>query len=182
MASPITHAIIAATLAASYRFQSHRLSLWLLGMTCAVIPDLDAVGFWVGVPYESFWGHRGFTHSIVFALLVSVLLSRWISRWSDMGRVRLCLYCLVTMLSHSVLDAMTDGGLGVAFLSPFDQGRYFFPFRPIRVSSMSLRDLLGPHGVSVLGSELLWVWVPCGLVGLMLWWSGRRRIGINSME
>jgi inner membrane protein len=39
---------------------------------------------------------------------------------------------------------MTDGGLGVAFFSPIDQNRYFLPIRPIRVASMSLRDLLGP--------------------------------------
>nr|HRC76832.1 rhodanese-like domain-containing protein [Kouleothrix sp.] len=32
---------------------------------------------------------------------------------------------------HGVLDAMTDGGLGVAFFAPFSATRYFFPFRPI---------------------------------------------------
>jgi hypothetical protein len=26
---------------------------------------------------------------------------------------------------------MTNGGLGVAFFSPFDNGRYFLPWRPI---------------------------------------------------
>jgi hypothetical protein len=29
--------------------------------------------------------------------------------------------------SHGMLDAMTDGGLGVAFFAPFDNARYFFP-------------------------------------------------------
>ena len=34
---------------------------------------------------------------------------------------------------HGLLDAMTDGGLGVAFFSPFDNRRYFLPWTPIRV-------------------------------------------------
>jgi inner membrane protein len=40
--------------------------------------------------------------------------------------------------SHGILDAMTDGGLGVAFFSPFDDTRCFFPFRPIKVSPIGL--------------------------------------------
>jgi inner membrane protein len=79
-------------------------------------------------------------------------------------------------LSHGVLDALTDGGLGVAFFSPIDQSRYFFPVRPIRVSSMSIRDLLGPHGIEVLASEIQWVWVPCALTATMLWWWNRRMV------
>jgi inner membrane protein len=76
-------------------------------------------------------------------------------------------------LSHGLLDALTDGGLGVAFFSPVDQSRYFFPVRPIHVSSMSLRDLLGPHGLSVLVNEIQWVWSPCALVAALWWWSRR---------
>jgi len=55
-------------------------------------------------------------------------------------------------MSHGILDAMTDGGLGVAF-SPMDQNRYFLPIRPIHVAATSLRGLLGPHGLDVLASE-----------------------------
>jgi inner membrane protein len=36
--------------------------------------------------------------------------------------------------SHGILDAFTNGGLGIALFSPFDNSRYFFPFRPIQVS------------------------------------------------
>jgi hypothetical protein len=28
---------------------------------------------------------------------------------------------------HGLLDAMTNGGLGLAFFSPFDNHRYFLP-------------------------------------------------------
>jgi inner membrane protein len=81
------------------------------------------------------------------------------------------------MLSHGLLDALTDGGLGVAFFSPLDESRYFFPVCPIRVSSMSIRDVLGPHGLDVLVNEIQWVWVPCGLIAGIRWgWSRTRPI------
>ena len=167
MASPVTHAVGAITAAIGFRVRPASLRYWWLGIACAEAPDLDAIGFWLGVPYGSLLGHRGLTHSIVFGMLLSAIVSAWAARSGDMGRTRLWWYLLVATLSHGVLDAMTDGGLGVAFLSPFDQTRYFAPFRPIPVASMSLWDLLGPHGARVLLHECLWVWIPCGLFAVV---------------
>ena len=66
--------------------------------------------------------------------------------------------------SHGALDAMTDGGLGVAFFAPFSGERYFFPFRPIVVSPIGLGGFFSEWGVAVIKSELLWVWLPSALV------------------
>ena len=45
-----------------------------------MIPDIDVIGFRFGIHYGDFWGHRGFTHSLVFAALlagaVALILSR----------------------------------------------------------------------------------------------------------
>jgi membrane-bound metal-dependent hydrolase YbcI (DUF457 family) len=42
---------------------------------CSVILDLEVIGFRFGIHYGDFWGHRGFTHSLVFAaFLVSTLM------------------------------------------------------------------------------------------------------------
>jgi inner membrane protein len=175
MASPLTHAVVAVTLTAVHDLQPRAARTWLVAIACAIAPDLDALGYWLGVPYESFWGHRGFTHSMAFAVLLSWICANWISHSPAISRVRLWSVYLMAVLSHGVLDAMTDGGLGVAFFSPLDQTRYFFPFRPIQVSSLSLRDVIGPHGLSVLANECLWVWMPCGLIATMFWfWKGRR--------
>jgi membrane-bound metal-dependent hydrolase YbcI (DUF457 family) len=57
--------------------------------------------------------------------------------------------------SHGVLDAMTDGGLGIAFFAPFDNTRYFFPFRPVKVSPIGL-SFFSARGLDVIWSELLW--------------------------
>ena len=45
----------------------------LLAIAAATIPDLDALGHWAGVPYDSQWGHRGFTHSLLFAAVLGIL-------------------------------------------------------------------------------------------------------------
>src|SRR5579872_845956 len=73
---------------------------------------------------------------LAFALVVSwtvafLTFSRRPQGWT---RFLLFSYFFVVTASHGVLDAMTDGGLGIAFFAPFDNTRYFFPFRPIKVS------------------------------------------------
>jgi inner membrane protein len=62
--------------------------------------------------------------------------------------------------SHGLLDALTDGGLGVALFSPFTQKRFFFSWTPIEVSPFGWRWLLKPGERGVLWSELKWVWGP----------------------
>ncbi|WP_460502464.1 metal-dependent hydrolase, partial [Hymenobacter agri] len=66
--------------------------------------------------------------------------------------------------SHGLLDAMTTGGLGVAFFSPWHLERYFFPLRPIKVSPLSIRGFFGAKGLRVLASEAIWVGLPCLLL------------------
>jgi len=80
--------------------------------------------------------------------------------------------------SRGFLDAMTDGGLGVAFFSPFDNHRYFFPWRPIRVSPIGIGRFFSPRGLDVLQSELLWIWLPAGLLALLVWLWRRRADGV----
>jgi inner membrane protein len=62
--------------------------------------------------------------------------------------------------SHGLLDGLTNGGLGVAFFAPFDSARYFFPLRPILVSPIGVGAFLSQRGLSVLLSEMTWVWPP----------------------
>jgi inner membrane protein len=77
-----------------------------------------------------------------------------------MQRAVCWLYLFLATASHGILDAFTDGGLGVAFFSPFDSTRYFFPFRPIEVSPIGAR-FFSERGLSVFYNELAWVWLPC---------------------
>jgi inner membrane protein len=74
----------------------------------------------------------------------------------------------LSTLSHGILDALTSGGLGVAFFAPFDNSRYFFPWRPIRVSPISVSGFFSSRGLQVLRSELQWIWLPAALVTMLL--------------
>jgi LexA-binding, inner membrane-associated putative hydrolase len=71
----------------------------------------------------------------------------------------------IVIASHGALDAMTSGGLGIAFFAPFPGRRYFFPWRPILVSPIGVQRFFSPRGMAVLASEIVWVWVPSAMVG-----------------
>jgi inner membrane protein len=62
--------------------------------------------------------------------------------------------------SHGLLDAMTNGGRGIALLSPLSNQRFFLPWTPIEVSPLGIERFLGPRGITVIKSEALWVWLP----------------------
>ena len=133
---------------------------------CAMLPDADVLAFRFRIPYSHMFGHRGFSHSFFFAALVA-LVATYLLRRSDsaipMAKTWAILF--VAMASHGILDSMTSGGgLGIAFFAPFSNERYFLPWRPIRVSPIGIRRFFSPPGVAVLSSELVWVWIPSGVV------------------
>jgi inner membrane protein len=136
--------------------------LWLLGPLCAVAPDLDVAAFALGIPYEHPLGHRGLWHSVPFAAgFAAVVAVLALPRGASFARSRGWLYLFLATASHGVLDAFTDGGLGVALLAPFDWTRWFAPWRPIQVSPLTPAGFAAQLG-AILGSEALWVWLPCG--------------------
>jgi inner membrane protein len=155
----------------------------LLGATFAALPDLDGVGFWLGVPYESTFGHRGFTHSLVFAAIVAglgLLAFRDRAFMSDRGKI--WTYLFLATASHGVLDAMTTGGGGVAFFAPIVNERYFFPWRPILVSPMSIRRFFTARGVAILGSEFVYVWLPAAAFAATAYLLRRRSTPFDADE
>jgi len=74
----------------------------------------------------------------------------------------------VVSVSHGIFDAMTTGGLGIAFFSPFSNVRYFFPWRPIRVSPIGISHFFSQWGVEVIRSEVVWMWLPSIVVLLVV--------------
>ena len=81
-----------------------------------------------------------------------------------MGSLSVWAFFFLATASHGFLDAMTDGGLGVAFFSPFDDTRYFLPLTPIRVSPIGISRFFTARGFAVIRSELLWIWLPTALL------------------
>lgn len=167
----ITHAVAGAAIAQVLAPCSNRGRVTAAAAVCAMLPDVDVLGLGYGVPYDSLFGHRGFTHSIFFAGIVALALALPLWRRSKTGENWQVFACiLAATLSHGVLDALTNGGLGVAFLAPFDDTRYFFPVTPIAVSPLRASAFLSVRGVSVLSSEILWVWLPAALVTVVAHW------------
>ena len=136
MPTIVSHAVAATALAAAFPASVIPRGAILLASMCAMAPDADVIGSRFGIRYGDLLGHRGLSHSLAFAVCFS--FAAWPAVFpSVVGAARravLWLYLLLATVSHGVLDAFTDGGLGVAFFSPFDPTRYFFPVRPIEES------------------------------------------------
>ena len=163
MASPLGHSIAVLAIGRFFPKTITSIKFWILGIACSVLPDGDVIGFKLGIPYEHMLGHRGLTHSLLFALLigifVTILFYRSTKLLSKQG-ISLVIFFTLCTASHGLLDAMTTGGLGVAFFAPIDNTRYFFSFRPIAVSPLSISQFFGEWGWRVIKSELVWVGIP----------------------
>ncbi|MBJ6109821.1 metal-dependent hydrolase [Hymenobacter sp. BT523] len=179
MASAFGHVALGATLGKLLLPHRRHWPYWVAAALCAALPDVDSVGYRLGVPYDSLWGHRGLTHSLLAAAVVAAV-GTLLGQLARPGRRpapgRLALLLFLATASHGLLDALTTGGLGVAFFSPWHPERHFFPFRPIRVSPISIRAFLGLKGLRVLASEARWVGLPCLLLLLLQRLARPRRL------
>ena len=164
MPTIFTHAVFASAAGEALKPENVTARYWLLTIFCSMLPDADAVGFFFGVSYGSMLGHRGITHSICFALLVGLIGSQMfrVSRW------KLFLYFSFVTMSHPLLDMLTDGGLGVALFAPFSDKRFFLPWRPVEVSPIGV-GFFSERGLTVILSEIIWIWIPSASIVLVSW-------------
>jgi inner membrane protein len=183
MASAFSHALVAVTLGRISERHALPWHILLLGTGCSIAPDLDVIGFHFGIHYGDLWGHRGLTHSFFFAGLLSAALVAILPRHGSAGsRTGLFFYFFLCTASHGVLDALTDGGLGVAFFSPFDTTRYFFAVRPVAVSPIGVSDFFTADALRILASEVMWIWLPTVAAFLTLRAIQRLRFGRPAAE
>jgi len=170
MPTIFSHAVVGTALGQWYPSGRLPLRFWLLTAFCAMAPDLDVISFAFGIRYDDLLGHRGITHSLSFAIVAGFVAARvYLSRSLGVRRWELgvawLFFSLVTA-SHGLLDAMTDGGRGIALLAPFDNDRFFFPWRPIRVSPIGV-GFFSARGLTVLANELRWILVPSAIIALI---------------
>ncbi len=166
MASAFAHALAAVVLGKTYPRRFSSAKFWILGVLCTILPDADVVMFKFGVPYGHMFGHRGFTHSLVFALLLGITVTGIFygnTRPTSKKGMQYTLFFALCSASHILLDALTNGGLGVAIFAPFSGTRYFLPWRPIQVSPIGVSNFFSVWGWRVIKSELLWVGIPSAL-------------------
>ena len=190
MPTIVTHAIAASAIGAwttRRRRDRERPRLprgfWLLTIACAMLPDADVVAFDLGLDYGHMFGHRGFSHSLLFAVLMGAVMTAALGRGAFReARLRLFVHFALVTASHGLLDALADEGLGVAFFAPFSGERYFFPWQPLEVAPIgghgffTAREVRGGlRWVEVFWSEIKYVWLPAGMAVLIARWLGARR-------
>ncbi len=117
------------------------------------LPDADVIGFQFGIRYADEWGHRGASHSLMFAVAVGAAVGM-LAPLFKRPAMRTAFAAILVIATHPLLDTLTNGGLGVALFWPFDLTRYFAPWRPIPVSPIGLA-FLSPYGMFVALVELV---------------------------
>jgi inner membrane protein len=165
MPTVMTHAAFAFGLGRIFTARRMpRVWFWDILIVLSILPDLDILAFRLGIPYENPFGHRGFSHSLLFAWTVSLLAAAVCFRKCQVRFWDLWGLFFVSAASHGLLDALTNGGLGIAFFWPSDNERYFFPWQPIEVSELGYHFFMSSRAWRTLGTELLWVWLPIAIV------------------
>jgi len=172
-----THAIAALAIGAPFWQPEVPRRLWGVAALLSVLPDCDVIGFRFGIQYGDLWGHRGLTHSLAAAVLVAglVTLVGFRKGAGPLAPAVVWAYLALALASHGFLDACTDGGLGIAFLSPWDRTRHFFPWRPLAVAPIGLHGLFRPSMLRVVRTEFFWVWCPAALPASLILLLRRQR-------
>lgn len=173
-----TYLHFAPAIALAVAAGTHRTGwrLTLAGVVCAVLPDVDFALVTLGFQrYDAAFGHRGFTHSIAFALALGAFGALWAGpgrgrRWWVAAFLALC------TASHPLLDGLFDRGICNAWLWPFDGARLCLAWRPVPMLGVPL------FGMERFQRELLWIGVPLVLLSnaallLRAGWHGWRALG-----
>ncbi len=163
MPSIVSHTVVGLAGGSIFPVKNLPQRFWVLSIICPVLSDADSISFSFGIPYGHFFGHRGFFHSLFFAFILAIFVVCLFFREHKVFSRRWFLFVFYFFLltaTHDILDAFTNGGLGIALLSPFDTTRYFFPWQPIQVSPIGIAAFFSPWGLRVIMSEIIWVWLP----------------------
>ena len=161
MATVPTHAFAGLVITDLVAGAKSTWPLRIAGAACAALPDADVFLMrFANVAYEDPWGHRGISHGLPFAIVVGVVVALLFFRKGPVPVWRAALALVLATASQGLLDAMTTGGLGVAFLAPFSYERFFLPWDPIPVAPLSIRGIFTAHGADIVVWELVHIWFP----------------------
>ncbi|MEO8435532.1 MAG: metal-dependent hydrolase [Pyrinomonadaceae bacterium] len=120
MPLPIAHGLLGASLvAALHPLSTRRFAAPLvLGALLAAAADLD---FFLVFAFDAKAWHRGFSHSLVLGLLVTLLFALSLGK----KRIREAVAFGLAFSSHGILDYLTSKvGAGIELLWPFSSARF----------------------------------------------------------
>lgn len=177
MPTIFSHAVVPLAIAVGLGSTVIPKRLLLAGIFACILPDFDVLAFRLGIPYAHDFGHRGVTHSLIFAIFFALTVLPF-AKFLQAPRPTVFLFLLICTASHGMLDMLTNGGLGVAFFWPFSSERYFFPCQVVQVSPLSLHRFLSPAGLAVIKSELLWLWLPATSLAVLTFGLRKRMAAV----
>lgn len=134
---PVTHAALGIAAAETILGKKAPGRAALAGLLAGIMPDFDLFPAMMSGPLERLSIHRGFTHSIIFALIMAPILGYLFSRrsgdTSKPGPGSWSFLIFAAIMSHIIIDCFTTYGTMV-----------FFPFSHYRVafSTISIVDLI----------------------------------------
>ncbi len=123
----LTHVALGACIGEAFfgRVIGKKAMLW--GALAQSVPDIDFVAaFWMS-PADNLLAHRGFTHSIIFILIVTPFLSLLAERWHRPYNIsirRWILFFSLQIFIHIFIDAFNNYGVG--WFEPFSHYRISF--------------------------------------------------------
>jgi inner membrane protein len=163
---------VGAAAGALYQFPRDRRRVIAVAAICAVVPDLDLIGWPLGVSTFTLFGHRGLSHSIAFAVVLGIVAAMALLPAAPRrDRVVAAVVLILATATHSVLDAMTTySPTGPAFWAPFSNQRYRFSWMP----------LTGAGGLQTdFGQEALYACLPALVLMVLIEWWRRRQPAIH---
>lgn len=123
----ITHIALGACIGELFLGKRIGKKAMLLGAIAQSVPDIDFIaGLWMS-PSGNLLAHRGFTHSFLFAVLVTLLLALLAQRWLRPHNIFIRTWLLffgVQVFGHILLDAFNAYGTG--WFEPFSHARISF--------------------------------------------------------
>ena len=140
MPTILTHALLPLIAAAAVEDSKLSRRLVVVGMIAAVLPDADLISRAFGIPHTHDFGHRGVSHSLLFALLIGAL-GVLAAPMLNAGRRASFWFPFLSCVSHPLTDMLTNGGKGIMLLWPLAHDRFTWPLRPVEVSPIGLRSI-----------------------------------------
>lgn len=158
----LTHIALGACIGEAFLGKKLGKKAMIWGALAQSIPDIDFVAaFWMN-PAANLLAHRGFTHSILFAIIISFFLALIAERWHRPHNISLKKWMLFFTLQtfiHIFIDAFNNYGVG-----------WFEPFSHYRISFSTI----------FVADPLFSVWLAIAFIALLilktsnpkrkLWW------------
>lgn len=123
----LTHIALGASIGEVFFEKGFGKKAMWWGVLAQSIPDIDFIAaLWMS-PSEAMIAHRGFTHSLLFAVLAVFIFSILADRWHRPHNIRFSKWVLffsVAIGMHLFIDAFNNYGIG--WFEPFDHRRFAF--------------------------------------------------------